>query len=69
MTQPASAWQPIETVPINQDILAGWPPGFSTRVDIGMCMDDGDGPIWDWDSPPTHWQPLPEPPDELLQDR
>jgi len=58
-------WQPIETAPIDTEILLG--PTKRMAICVGLnCSRDG----WvtetpsEWVSiyPPTHWMPLPEPP-------
>lgn len=55
-------WQPIETVPLNTEVLVfiNWPTGSSMGVDeIGG---DGEWMIADDGEYLTHWMPLPEPP-------
>ena len=64
-----TAWQPIKTAPKDKPIL-GWDgatmttvewrewrscPGYWTLCECGAYAEDGE---W-W---PTHWMPLPEPP-------
>lgn len=52
-------WQPIETAPTNAKDLLMYEDGFYY---IGYCL----GGYWHTDVgtfKPTHWMPLPEPPD------
>lgn len=67
----SAEWQPIETAPRNETVLA-------YQASQGVCVAyTGDGEDWyliqPWNAhepaddalmryPPTHWQPLPEPP-------
>jgi hypothetical protein len=66
----AGGWQPIESAPEDRDILLFCPEGVCTKVFVGY---------WDvdcWSTPeggeivrisghPTHWMPLPEPPEGI----
>lgn len=56
-------WQPIESAPRNEYVLAAWPNGVGTAV---LMMYTSAGYSWVRNySPcdtPTHWMPLPEPP-------
>ena len=71
-----SEWQPIETAP-RQHVILLWaetsidPPNW--KMATGHCAIGYDAPhdlewTWDgyrlktWDTKPTHWMPLPEPP-------
>ncbi len=72
-----SEWQPIESAPRDRRILL-WSPTFGGRAIGGRYDDDKYAskprPYWTLDNericgvstcraqPPTHWQPLPEPP-------
>ena len=69
--QKMTQWQPIETVPSGRTVLLfSW---SSDRTNWKMATgwySDGAG-LWEWDGrwldkpydqKPTHWQPLPEPP-------
>ncbi len=79
MLAPQEGWQPIETAPKKTEILVGrfrnkkW-----IFCQSGFYYDAGDWegsekPYWYWhcdhdkngvtDEDPTHWMPLPEPPD------
>ena len=72
-------WQPIETAPINDEVLV-YNPKFG--VLIGWINHNLDAqkprPYWVYDNvnkskkesrayPPTHWMPLPEPPETSRQ--
>ena len=56
-----SEWQPIETAPKDGKLILLWVPG----KEYGLMKWEG---IWDdrlhGCRGPTHWMPLPEPPDE-----
>ena len=75
-----AGWQPIETAPINTDVLVCWArsEGFNGAVCQAIHAVDGEdwydawrteanpadgGEFFEWPETPTHWQPLPEPPD------
>lgn len=63
-------WQPIETAPIDADLLLLYEPGYGVRS--GFWYEDDSGrefwvcvetrTITDGKASPTHWMPLPEPP-------
>lgn len=64
-------WQPIETAPYETKVLTYW-PGNKTRKSVilintknsGNSLGKRDG--WWFSRPdqmPTHWMPLPDPPD------
>ena len=55
-------WQPIETMPRDEDGVAPFPVVVAWRVVM-----DGVGSWWEFDTDEltdsaTHWMPLPEPP-------
>lgn len=57
-------WQPIETAPKDEDILLAHPDGsmmIGRRNRAGTAWDDGD--FRDHENWPTHWMPLPAPPE------
>ena len=70
-----SSWQPIETAPMGQWVLAYCPDGFDgfhvdtdtlkPEVRVGLMYGREPG-FWegvaDHLGPPTHWMPLPEDP-------
>lgn len=61
-----SEWKPIETAPKDESDIILFQ---GRRVTFGSwdprCGAEGDWIVWDRDdyAPPTHWMPLPEPPD------
>jgi hypothetical protein len=67
-------WQPIDTAPNDENVLVFVPPDDDEGSGImGVARFHryarGDGGWWQWDSEywpvdisPTHWMPLPEPP-------
>jgi len=61
-----SEWQPIETAPLEVDVLL-YDPSKMIGVQVGMGYKHPNGLI-DWYQTfsyplePTHWMPLPEPP-------
>jgi hypothetical protein len=62
------SWQPIKTVPRDIDVLLYFPPIRATRErGVGSASRMIVGKVWQWDHrdfPPTHWMPLPEPPEQ-----
>lgn len=59
------SWQKIETAPKGVNVLLWWPRWDSTPV-IGYYRGDQwsiDNAEYYHDSQPTHWQPLPAPPE------
>jgi hypothetical protein len=70
-----SEWLPIETAPKDGSAVLGYFPGydgvsFARRDVIAMYWSGWGGGIWDCASSghhihqsPTHWMPLPSPPD------
>lgn len=63
-------WQPIETAPKDgTKILLGCPASRGYSGVVEKCYwhkwDNGKGKWWDWVTPdkPTHWMPLPTPPE------
>jgi hypothetical protein len=73
-------WQPIETVPLEKSVLvSGKTLTGETYVAVGIRMSPILG-FGQWDlefglgvnalsskpAPPTHWQPLPEPPNAAV---
>jgi hypothetical protein len=59
-------WQPINTALKDKDaepILAYWPDGGIGIVHwyLGSWWSD---PDCEWTKPPTHWMPLPQPPEQ-----
>lgn len=62
-------WQPIETAPKDRENVLCYEP--SVGVFIGSADDDRGAAHWtvDWDDQftkmnPTHWMPLPQPPEQ-----
>jgi hypothetical protein len=73
----ASGWQPIETAPKNASVLIFIPnvEHYGPGIYRAMLVDMGTGPHWSAnavamghdlgrDTAPTHWMPLPSPPQE-----
>lgn len=65
----AVRWQPIETAPINKDVLLYCPyRGIANeeRIELGCAVSEHNsaGSIHSW---ATHWMPLPQPPEESRQ--
>ncbi len=71
-----SGWQPIETAPKNVSVLIYIPNAehYGPGIYRGMLVDMGTGPHWSAnavamgrdlgrDTMPTHWMPLPSPPE------
>ena len=65
-----TAWRPIETAPKDQHILVHWrEPPFMGQYEIGWFSGDDGSWFFGFDSQievmedPTHWMPLPEPPE------
>lgn len=67
-------WQPIETAPKERGLILLWRPTTHWKVDLGCWRPNtikaahwgswNAMPIyWCIQNPPTHWMPLPEPPD------
>jgi hypothetical protein len=65
-------WQPIESAPVDgTPILGAW-QCLNKRWDMN-CMfwfeEDGEGDWFDYNAEyihtPTHWMPLPEPPEDV----
>ena len=57
-------WKPIETAPMDTDVLL-FEPDYSIFVGSNFSLDDGDSYWCACGGPrrkPTHWMPLPEPP-------
>ena len=60
-------WQPIETAPKDSTEILLFSEGWGVWVDKWTKIDDEE--MWlmcdQWENPvePTHWMPLPEPPD------
>lgn len=67
----ASEWLPIETAPKDTEVLVFMPgEGRMGRIHRGIQAKISNGHIWmighhfAYDlSPPTHWMPLPDPPE------
>ena len=59
--QAARAWRPIETAPKDGSLV--W--GFSSyeKIPYACCWDEGKWISEEYDVHPTHWQPLPPPPE------
>ena len=64
LSKKESLWQPIETAPKDGTEILGWPvEGGDNNIAIvyyffrGWCSGD-------YGADPTHWMPLPKPPDE-----
>jgi hypothetical protein len=60
-------WQPIATAPKDGTEILGWPVegGNSTIAIVSFFRGWTSG---DYDAEPTHWQPLPQPPDEVKRE-
>ncbi len=65
-------WQPIETAPKNTDVLVYVLDGYE-KMGVAMFHTYAykDGGWWQWEHEyqvreivPTHWMPLPDPPQE-----
>jgi len=69
------SWQPIDTAPKDGTAILLWPYGHfefwngaaEAEVVLGYCTEDEE-----WFNPearlsfkPTHWMPLPEPPEDI----
>lgn len=70
-------WMAIETAPKDGSRLLLWTPGYRGMIAIGAWSDDRYSrrprPFWSFagfrtavarDMQPTHWMPLPEPPEQ-----
>lgn len=63
----ATGWQDMATAPEETEVLI-WSPKYTYGPYVGVLNRAGDwyapwdGSGWSW--PPTHWQPLPKPPEE-----
>ena len=68
-------WQPIETIPSNEQVLITWSKGhgYNGDMEIGgkyegdYHVDAGDVGYFP-DEEPTHWMPLPAPPTDIHPD-
>jgi len=66
------SWQPIETAPTRTPVLLVALPDAATgqlwpKYGVGMNIGWRGGVIvcdWPWTMQPSHWQPLPSPPDQ-----
>ena len=59
-----SKWQPIETAPKGEQVLVLWLDGRAISSSTLCRYPHG----WDWEhsvESPTHWMPLPEPPEPV----
>ena len=59
-------WQPIETAPKDEWVLVYYGEGSMVdTVSIACCRSSYDWADWDGDlyGTPTHWMPLPPPPE------
>jgi len=69
-----AAWQPIETAPKDRTSVLIFSPDASDKgIMVGVFVQYSDEEYWVdavdgemIDAWPTHWMPLPEPPDALL---
>ena len=64
--QPAQAWIPADRLPEEDiDVLCYWSDSFPIMVGLwnGEDWQDANGAMEVWDAPPTHYQPLPAPPE------
>lgn len=60
-----SEWQPIETAPNDEGILVAYDSGIISLVDADdndFCWRPYDGIRTPGREAPTHWMPLPDPP-------
>ncbi len=63
----ARKWQPIETAPVNTEVLLYCPyrcVSNTERIEVSFYRFGGDGGSVSQHPWATHWQPLPEPPKE-----
>ena len=63
-------WQPIETAPKDGAVLIHWSEqaGFNGNTEVAEQYDPGEWASCEscgmtWQEEPTHWMPLPEPPE------
>ena len=65
-TPTSQGWQPIETAPVDTCVLIGWHKDLGGKAYV-MAMFDSARKAWcnPWTDflGPTHWMPLPEPPE------
>ena len=65
-------WQPIETAPKDGTLILGYKNGEMATVEWAYCGESGDwNLVVSWDGQPwtpTHWMPLPEPPDTIRKE-
>lgn len=66
----AQGWRPIETAPRDGTRIMAYEPSADSKNHEIWWEDDCGGPFqgwtddWDTEPEPTHWMPLPEPPQE-----
>lgn len=73
--RPGGKWQTIETAPKDKFVLLCGPSGYTTtplvfttgimrsNYHAGRWIDHANDDLVDWGFEPTHWMPLPTPPE------
>lgn len=72
-------WMPVETAPKDKFVLLCGPSGYTTtplvfttgimcsNYHAGRWIDHANDDLVDWGFEPTHWMPLPAPPESLCK--